>query len=133
MRKLIALLVAFVSLPAFAATVNVTWTNPVEYTDNTPLPSSAISRTRIEYGTCAAGNAFGTKAGDFISSGNDTAETSPNLAPGTYCFRAYTTASGIESAASNVSSSVVPQPAPKPPTLLQAIVAWLRSFFGRFA
>lgn len=133
MKLAVVILATFVAFSATAATVNVTWTNPVEYVDNTPLAPASISRTRIEYGSCLAGGAFGTKAGEFISSGNDAQETSPNLAPGTYCFRAYTTASGVESVASNVATSVVVQPAPKPPTLLQALVAWLKSIWGRFA
>lgn len=132
MRYLAGLL-ALLAFPVLAATVTVSWTNPTAYTDNSPLPASAITRTRIEYGTCAAGGAFGTRAGEFVSAGNDTSEASPNLAPGTYCLRAYTTASGVESVASNIASVAVVQPAPRPPTLLQALVAWLRGVFSRFA
>ena len=131
--RLIAALAALVAFPAFAATVSVSWTNPVAYVDNTPLAAVSITRTRIEYGTCSAPGVFGVRTGEFISAGNDTTEVSPNLPAGTYCFRAYTTASGVESAASNVDDTVILQAAPRPPTLGQLIVAWLRSVMARFA
>lgn len=131
MRRLLALLSLLVTLPALAAPVTVRWTNPTSYVDDSALASADITRTRIEYGSCV-GAAFGTKAGEFISAGNDTSEVSPSLAPGTHCFRAYTTAKGVESATSNVSSAVVPQPAPKPPTLLDAILAWIKSAWSRW-
>lgn len=132
MRFIYVAIAALVALPALAATTTANWTNPTQYVDNSPLPGAAITRTRIEYGTCVAG-AFGVKAGEFISNGNDTMEVSPNFAPGTYCLRAFTTASGVESAASNIATVTVPQSAPKPPTLLEAILAWLRSIWGRYA
>jgi hypothetical protein len=129
---IVGVLLCALGYPALAATVDVTWQNPTSYTDGSALAASAITRTRIEYGTCVSG-AFGVKGGEFISTGNDTTEVSPNLAPGVYCLRAYTTASGVESAASNIASVTVVQPAPRPPTLLQALVAWLRGVFSRFA
>jgi hypothetical protein len=132
MREIVAVLLSVVSLPALAATVTANWVNPTQYTDGSALAVTAITQTRIEYGTCVSG-AFGVKAGEFVSAGNDTSQVSPNLAPGTYCLRAYTTASGVESAASNIATVSVAQPAPRPPTLGQIISAWLRSVFGRFA
>lgn len=115
MKKFGFLLLALLaSAAASAATVTVTWTNPTQYVDNTTLPASAITRTRIEYGSCS-GNNFGTKAGEFVVTGNAATGTSPNLSPGTYCFRAYTTASGVESDASAVARRTIEQPAPKPP------------------
>lgn len=113
--SLLLLTLASLTLEAFGATVTVNWTNPTTYTDGTPLPASAITRTRIEYGTCA-GTAFGTKAGEFIATGSATTATSPNLAPGTWCFRALTTANGLESAPTNAVSTVLVQPPPNPPT-----------------
>jgi hypothetical protein len=110
----------------WAAPVTIDWDLPTTYVDGTPLPGAAIARTRIEYGTCAAGGAFGVKAGEFSVAGGAVTATSPNLAPGTWCFRAYTTANGVESPASNVASKVVPQPAPSPPTIRAvAVVAGL--------
>lgn len=138
MRRLTAaaFAVAFLwlcAMPSQAGPVPVTWTNPTEYVDDSALDASDIAQTRIEYGTCTAFGGFGDKTGEFVSLGNDTSEVSPNLAPGTYCFRAYTTANGVESAPSNAARAVVEQPAPKPPTLLDIVLAWIKRLFGRWA
>jgi hypothetical protein len=132
MRAIVAVLLSVVSLPALAGYVTLSWVNPTQYTDGTALSASAITRTRLEYGTCASG-AFGSRLGEFVSTGNDTTEISPNLNPGTYCFRAYTMASGAESGPSSVASAVVVQPPPQPPSGLTAVstVAWeTRSKWG---
>lgn len=100
---------------AYAGTVTATWVNPTTYVDGSALLPADISRTRLEYGSCS-GTAFGTRIGDLIVTGSATTLTA-TLPPGTYCFRAYTTAKGVESAASNLVTKVMPQPAPSPPTL----------------
>lgn len=102
---------------AHAGTATVSWTHPTTYTDGSALALTDISQTRIEYGTCA-GTAFGTKAGEQIATGTATTVTITNLAVGTWCFRGYTTAKGVESGPSVVASKVVPQAAPNPPTLV---------------
>jgi hypothetical protein len=107
-----------VSGAAHAATVTVSWTNPTQYEDGSSLPASDIERTRIEYGTCN-GQAFGNKLGEFTANGAATTATSPNLSPGTYCFRAYTRAKGLESQPSAPVQKTILQPPPKPPTNLQ--------------
>lgn len=101
---------------AHAGTATVSWTHPTTYTDGSALALTDISQTRIEYGTCA-GTAFGTKAGEQIATGTATTVTITNLAVGTWCFRGYTTAKGVESGPSVVASKVVPQAATNPPTL----------------
>lgn len=116
MRLLLALLLLAPGM-ALAGSVTVQWDNPTTYTDGTPLPSTAITRSRIEYGSCGAAGAFGTKAGEFIVTGAATSGVSPNIAAATYCFRVFTTASALESAASGVLQVVVPQAPPNPPTL----------------
>ena len=109
-----------------AAPVTVDWDNPTTYNDGTPMPASAITRTRIEYGTCGPNGTFGVKAGEFTATGAATTATSPNLAPGTWCFRAYTSSAGGEGPVSNVASKVVPQPVPSAPTIRTiAVVAGL--------
>jgi hypothetical protein len=40
---------------------------------------------------------------------------------------------GLTSDPSNVSCKAIPFPKPNPPTLIDVILAWLRSIFGRFA
>jgi hypothetical protein len=104
---------------ALAGTATATWTNPTAYTDGSALVSTDITQTRVEYGTCAAGSTstFGTASGQVIAAGAVTTISIPNLGPGTWCFRAYTTAKGVESGPSNVGSKVITQPAPNPPTL----------------
>jgi len=110
-------LLLIVGTKAFAGTATVTWTNPTTYTDGTAIATGDISQTRIEYGSCN-GAAFGTKAGEQTVTGAGTTLTINSLGAGTYCFRGFTTAKGVESAASNVASKAVPQAAPNPPTLV---------------
>jgi len=119
MRAAIALVLLALAPAATAATVTVDWTNPAFNTDGTPLAASSITRTRIEYGTCA-GAAFGTKAGEFVTAGAVITATSPNLAAGTYCFRAFTTAGGVESDPTGAVQAVVAPPKPNPPANLRA-------------
>lgn len=102
---------------AFAGSATATWTHPTQYTDNTALAVADIQQTRLEYGSCV-GTAFGVKAGEVIVTGSGTSATVQNLTAGAYCFRAYTKAKGVESAASAVASKVVPQTAPQPPVLV---------------
>lgn len=111
-----ALVIGAVISDAFAGTATVTWANPSSYLDGSLLSAADITQTRLEYGSCS-GTAFGIKAGEVIISGAATTATIPSLVAGTYCFRAYTTAKGVESAPSNVASKAVPQAAPNPPTL----------------
>ena len=102
---------------AFAGSATATWTHPTQYTDGAVLAPADIQQTRLEYGSCS-GTAFGVKAGEVVVTGSATTATVQNLAAGTYCFRAFTKAKGIESAASAVASKVVPQAAPNPPVLV---------------
>lgn len=128
MRHLIALL-ALLSPAAYAGQAVATWTNPVAYTDNSALVASDITQTRVEVGTCS-GTAFGTKLSEVKTVGAVTTVTIPNLAAGTYCFRAYTTAKGAESAASAVVSKIVPQAAPNPPVLTTVDTTAFKVTFG---
>lgn len=132
MKKLLAsLLLSLAGLAAHASTVTVSWTNPTQYTDGSALAASDITQTRVEYGTCS-GALFGSKLGQFTVAGNGTSGTSPQLAPGTYCFQAFTTAAGVESAASVAVSGVVPQPAPKPPVLKTTVAIAYAPVQGSF-
>jgi len=101
---------------ATAGTLTPSWTNPVTYTDGSALAAADITQTRVEYGSCN-GTAFGTKAGEVKTTGAATTGPAITVAPGTYCLRAYTTAKGVESAASSVATATVAQPAPNPPVL----------------
>lgn len=106
---------------AQAASVTVTWTNPSTNADGSALASTAITGTRVEYGSCS-GTAFGVKSSETITTGAVTS-TVFTLGPGTYCFRAYTRSAAGESAASNVASKTIVAPVPSPPTLVTIAVA----------
>jgi hypothetical protein len=135
-RSFAAVAVCLLSSAAFAGTANITWINPTQYDDNTTLAPADIASTTVEYGTCS-GSAFGTKAGQVVVTGSLTAATVENLTPGAWCFRAFTTVvaakGGGRSAASNVASKTVPFPNPKPPSLLDVIIAFIKRLFAHFA
>lgn len=121
---------------ALAASAAVSWTLPTQYEDGSTLAGADIASTTVEYGTCS-GTAFGTKAGQVVATGGASSATVNNLAPGTWCFRAFVTTvaakGAVSSGFSNVASKTVPFPAPKPPTLVDVILAFLRRVFGWFA
>ena len=105
-----------ITAAATAGTLTPSWTNPVTYTDGSALAATDITQTRVEYGSCN-GTAFGTKAGEVKATGAATTGPAITVGPGTYCLRAYTTAKGVESAASAVAVATIAQPAPNPPVL----------------
>lgn len=118
MRYLIAIAAVLLIAPlAHAADITVTWTHPTVYTDGSALPVASITQTRVEYGTCT-GTAFGTRINQGAVTGSAATIVFRNLPPATYCFRAYTTASGVESAASVTATKVISQPAPGAPSNL---------------
>jgi hypothetical protein len=119
---------------ALAVPVTLTWQNPTTHTDGSAL---TVISTRIEYGSCGGtvtAPTFGTKAGEWVQTGAEATSQSPNLSPGTYCFRALargavTTActTPCESVPSNVARKVVAPTAPNPPANLTAqedLTAW---------
>jgi len=117
----LALLAMCVAGIASAATVTVTWTNPVTNTDASTIPASgagSLTSARIEYGTCSAPGVFGVKAGEVTRAMPATSATL-SLAPGTTCIRAFVSNTyGVESGASNVSAKVVDPPTPAPPQIV---------------
>lgn len=115
--KYLAALLVFLSTLAFGATEPITWVNPTTYVDNSPLVVTDITQNRIEYAPCPDGVTFPTTGlSSTIVPGNAATGSVTGLAPGTWCFRVYTTAKAVESLASNVTTKVIVQPAPKPPT-----------------
>ncbi len=121
----ILVLLAFLSAPAFAADVRVSWTQPVANTDGSAIPVSgagSISTNTVEWGSCV-GTAFGTAAGS-QSIPPATTYLVTGLAPGTFCFRVTATNTyGATSAVSNVAQRVVPPPTPLPPVVTTAVIA----------
>lgn len=123
----------FHSPPAEAATVIVTWTNPTLNMDDTPIPATqgqpeALQTWRIEYGTCAAGGAFGTRVGEFTrtrtTGGPVLTSATQNLPAGNTCVRVFVSNfAGRESDASNVVARDVPAGRPRPAVNVQAELA----------
>lgn len=120
-RKLIAFLgMAAYTAVSLAATLVVTWDNPTQYTDGSPLAASELEHIRIEYSDCVAG-AFGTPAGEVIVNPQPTEAQLTVAGWGEKCVRAYAKVlpefGGQESAPSGVVTKVVPIPVPEPPVL----------------
>ena len=110
---------------ATAAQVTVSWTHPVQFTDGSPLALVQIAHTRVEWGTCLSGGVFGTKLAEAIINAPQ-ANMVSTVAPGTFCFRAFTKATsaagGGESVASNVAQKIVPWPDPNPPVITTVLI-----------
>lgn len=110
---------------AEAATHVVTWTNPVQNTDDTAIPASgegSLASARIEWGTCSAAGVFGTAAGSVArprGTGAMPTTATLNLPVGTSCMRVFVSNTyGSESGASNVTFRTIDAPTPKPPVML---------------
>lgn len=120
-RLALLVLGALLTLPAWPATLNVSWSHPTEFTDGSPLAVSQIQHTRIEYGDCSAPGVWGTKQGETTVVPPATSVQITVSGWGNKCVRGYTRATaaagGLESAASNVAYKLVPVPQPKPPTM----------------
>ena len=128
MRFAFAALLALVTFTATAADVTWTWNNPAVNTNGSAIPASgagSLNGGRLEFGTCAAGGAFGTKAGEIpLTQALVTARTvtQTNVLPSTVCGRVFVSNTfGNTSAASNVFSMTVAAPTPGPPTGLSAV------------
>lgn len=131
MKFLALLLALLLPLPILAATIS--WTNPTTFSDGSPLVGADIASTKVEW---AATSAFTTVLGSVSASG---AATSTALAadPATgaqLCYRASTVAVAAKGGGTSVPSMNIcrtkPFSNPSPPTLLDAIIAWLRRVFG---
>lgn len=131
--RIIAVIAALVAFPASAATLN--WTHPTSYSDGSTLVVADIASTTVEWSNTSP---FGTVAGSQVVTGTANTATAPDPAAGAVrCFRVKTTVvaakGGQTSDPSNVSCVTKPFPKPNPPTLIDAILAWLRSIWSRFA
>lgn len=122
MRTLCVALLLLVSLPAVAAPVVVTWTNPVTFVDGTTLAPADIASTKVEY---SAGTTFGTVAGSATASGS-AATVTIDRPPGPWCFRAQTTVvaskGGGTSSFSSVACTNIAFPNPNAPTSVTVTV-----------
>lgn len=114
----VAIALCLGAMPTHAGDAVLTWTLATQNTDGTAIPASgptSLASTRVEWGTCSGSN-FGTKAGEQVVAKPATTYTITNLAPGTYCFRAYSrTVAGVESAPTNAVTKTILQAPPNPP------------------
>lgn len=122
-------LFVFCTFGAHAVDKSWTWVNPTTYTTSSgggTIPATgpgSLTTARLEFGTCS-GTAFGTKAGEVTVQASLQRATITNILPGTVCARVFVNSTfGVESAASNVASAVVPIPVPEAPTGLTAVDA----------
>lgn len=119
------LLVIF-AFAANAGTADLTWTQPTQNVDGSAIPASGTGRltgNRVEWGSCtgtAPNYGFGVQAGQQVFTTPTAVYTVPNLAPGTWCFRAYASTTYGESGPSGVAAKVIAPPLPNPPSGLTA-------------
>jgi hypothetical protein len=122
---------------ARAGTAVMTWQHPTTGTQDgatVPLPLSAIGSTYLEAGTCS-GSAFGALVASQSVTAPATTGTFSDLAPGTYCFRAFTktTASPPQSSGpSAVVTKTIAAPGPvipNPPSVTVTTTAYERRLF----
>lgn len=119
--------------PTHAGDAVLTWTLATQNTDGTAIPASgptSLASTRVEWGSCSGSN-FGTKAGEQVVAKPAVTYTVTGLAPGTWCFRAYSRNTyGAESDPTNVVSKVIAPPTPQPPGTLTVTVQTVYQVIG---
>lgn len=118
--KALSLIVGFALTGAVGAeNATLTWTNAATNVDGTPIVATgpgSLTRTTVEYGTCAANHAFGVKAGEVFVAAPATTLVVNMVVVQEYCFRAFhTNTYGAVSAPSNVAWKANPPPLPGPP------------------
>lgn len=139
LRVLLVCSVAAYALLLFAPTVfaaTVTWTNPTQFEDGSALAAADIASTTVEWSNAQP---FGAVTGSLVVSGAAASTSAPPDPPagGTFCYRARTTVVAAKGGGTSVPSNTACKTKgfsnPKPPTLLDAIIAFLRRLFGHFA
>ena len=117
--SLLALTACATTHPSYAETVTLTWVNPTENTDNTPIPATgmdALARAEITYGTCAADNKSIVSAFVTITAPMPVTSKVTNLPGGVHCVHVLVVNNGgVKSAPSNVLVRTSPASTPKPP------------------
>ena len=130
MRYVLALLAMCAALPCYPETKTVTWVNATRNIDGTTIPATgpgSLTRTTVEYGSCASRNpdVFGTKIGEIFVAAPANTLTVNLVVVQEYCLRAFhsntyatafNTGAAGNSAYSNTASTVVAPPTPSTPT-----------------
>lgn len=114
-------LALLVGLAAYAAVINISWTNATTNTDGSAIPSTGDGRiiaTNIEYGPCnAARDGLASVTNTIVVSGTAATAQTPDLPPGTWCARAaHVNSYNKASAWSDVAVRVIEAPTPNRPT-----------------
>jgi len=115
----ILLLVLVLFSVARAAEVNVSWTHPTQYTDNTALGVANLKETQVQYGTCTTATTptFNVLTAEVVVPAPAATVKLLAVSPGTYCFRARVT--DLQLRVSNwsvVVSKAIVEIKPKAPT-----------------
>lgn len=111
-------LLMLMPLSAWAGEAVLTWTNSSMRIDGSPLASSEIAATLIEYGLCADGKVPASPQ-TATAQGSAMTLTIQDLGAGAWCFQASTRdTDGLTSAPSNVASKTIVPAAPAPPSNL---------------
>lgn len=106
--------------PPIIHTVIVQWIMPSEYTDGTPLLLSAITMTRIQWGTCADDKpTFGLTLGEYFLPGPGIT-LGVDRPYGKHCFRFAVRVGSAESEFSETVSVTIPA-LPRPPSGLTIV------------
>lgn len=113
----------FSALPTLARDITATWTPPTEFEDDSPLdPATDLSEYRFYCGpTQVATETAPTATTSTFQIGPEPCDLSA-------------TAVAVWGAESRMSNTVFLEGlAPKPPTLISAIIAWIKSIFALWA
>jgi len=88
-HALSALLLCLVSGLTFAADATLSWVNPTQYTDGSPIPAGVLASTGIEYGLCdATGAAIAGTPSTASAAAPATTTVVSGLGNGSWCFHA---------------------------------------------
>lgn len=123
-KTFLALALIAAAFPAFARPVDVSWVLPTTFDDGSVLnPATDLSAVRVYANNAVVAALPGTATA-----------TTVELPTGSYTIYATVVSTeGVESLMSNTDEVVVQPRRPNPPTLIEAIVAFLKRIFGWFA
>lgn len=120
-------LLGLVPLNARSADATVSWTNPTQNTDGTPIPATgpgSLTGIELYYGICASGNQSLLPTPVPVSvtvPAPGTSKVITGLGAGTWCFRARSVTSQAMSDWTLYVNKTVPPSVPNPPVLNSTI------------
>lgn len=114
-------LLAFFPLPALAATVNITWTPPTQFTSGTAFPSGTAITYNVYGAQCTTCDSTCTPT--LLQSADRYASAVlSNVSPGHYCYAITAIVNGVESVQSPLTSATISSQ-PNPVTNVQTSVS----------